>query len=84
MSTRIVTGKNTIYKFFYAGNNAGTGGVDILVAEKWIEKVIDVNRVNERIIVIKVINVNRVNDRIIVIKLVVGQNVLFQFVWLRR
>ena len=50
----MVTGKDSIYKFFWVAHSVDTGGVGILLPEKWIEKVIDVNRVNERIIVIKV------------------------------
>ena len=53
--------KESIYRFCWVGNSAGTGGVGILLIGKWIEKVR---------------NVNRVSDRIIVIKLVVRQNVV--------
>ena len=31
----------------------GTGGVGIMVAEKWVEKVLDVRRVNASVIVLK-------------------------------
>ena len=43
----MVTGKDSIYKFFWVGNSAGTSGVGILLAEMSIE-VLDVNRVNDR------------------------------------
>lgn len=39
---RIIAGKNSRYKFFWIGNAAETGGVDVLLAEKWIEKVSDI------------------------------------------
>ena len=32
-------GKDSIYKFFGIGNDKGTNGVGILLAEKWIDKV---------------------------------------------
>ena len=48
-------GKDSIYKFFGIGNDKGTNGVGILLAEKWIDKVTDINRVNDRIMIIKLI-----------------------------
>ena len=33
----------------------GTGGVGIMVAEKWVEKVLEVKRVNARVIVLKLL-----------------------------
>ena len=38
-----------MYKFLWAGCEEGLAGVGILVAEKWIEKVIEVKRISERI-----------------------------------
>ena len=49
----MIAGKATKYKLFWIGSDSGFGGVGILLAEKWIDKVIDVNRVNDRIILIK-------------------------------
>ena len=43
------------YKFFWVGCEEGISGVGVLVAEKWIDKVMEVNRVNERILVVRVI-----------------------------
>ena len=40
--------------FLWAGCEEGLAGVRILVAEKWIEKVIEVKRISERIMVLKV------------------------------
>ena len=51
MSRRMVICKDIFYMFFWVGNIADTGIV-ILPAEKWTEKVIDGNRVNDWIIVI--------------------------------
>ena len=34
---RIITGKDSRYKLFWSGNNKGTAGVGVFVAEKWIE-----------------------------------------------
>ena len=42
-SARMITGKDTQYKMFWVGNYTGFGGVGILLAEKWVEKVIDVD-----------------------------------------
>ena len=54
-SARFITGQDDRYKFFWVGNNAGTGGVGILLAEKWVEKVFDVNRVSDRILLFKLL-----------------------------
>ena len=54
-STRMIQGKDTQYKMFWVGADKGTGGVGILVAESWIENVIDVNRVNDRIMLVKLL-----------------------------
>ena len=51
-SVRFVEGRRARYKLFWIGNSTGYGGVGIFIAEKWIDKVIDVKRVNDRIIVV--------------------------------
>ena len=43
-STQIITGKYCRYKFVWSGDISGFGGVGILVAEKWIKKIISVDR----------------------------------------
>jgi hypothetical protein len=43
------------YKLFWVGYERGIHGVGVLVAEKWIEKVLDVKRVSERLMVVRVI-----------------------------
>ena len=54
-SARFITGKDSRYKFFWVGNSVGTGGVGVLLAEKWVEKVFDVNRVSDRILLFKLL-----------------------------
>ena len=41
------------YKFFLQGCNKGTAGVGVFIAERWINSVVDVVRVNERIMYVK-------------------------------
>ncbi|MBJ5570498.1 hypothetical protein JGG62_24150 [Salmonella enterica subsp. enterica serovar Typhimurium] len=54
--------KGSQYKLYWQGTNQGDAGVDILIAEKWSDKVVEVKRVNERIVIVKmVIGVKLVN-----------------------
>ena len=39
-STRLIKGNNTIYKFFWCGDQSGFGRVGIMLAEKWVIYVI--------------------------------------------
>ena len=57
---RTITGKDTQYKLFWIGNQEGNGGVGVMLAEKWIQKVIHVNRVNDRLMLLKVLVGKRV------------------------
>jgi hypothetical protein len=43
--TRLIKRKDSTYKFFWSANDKGQGGVGILLAEKWFDKVLDVQRV---------------------------------------
>ena len=52
--TRSISGKDTQYKLFWIGNQEGNGGVGVMLAEKWIQKVIHVNRINDRLMLLKV------------------------------
>ena len=52
-SARLITGKNDRYKLFWAGNDRGQGGIGIMVAEKFVEDIISVVRVNDRIMFLK-------------------------------
>ena len=49
--TRLMKGKNSNYKFYWCGSRMGLG-VGLLLAEKWIEKVFDVQRVSDRILLL--------------------------------
>ena len=51
----MISGKNSRYKFFWVGNDDGTGGVGFLLSEKWVDKVFDIKRFSDRIMLIKVI-----------------------------
>jgi exonuclease III len=42
------------YKFIWIGSEKGDAGVGVLIAEKWLEKLKEVKRVNERILLIRV------------------------------
>src|SRR6267154_659776 len=50
------------YKFFWKGCGKGLAGVGVLVAEKWVENVVEVKKLSERIMLIRVsIGVNILN-----------------------
>ena len=50
------------YKFFWKGCKGGSAGVGVLVAEKWVENVIEVKKLSERILLVRVsIGVNILN-----------------------
>ena len=52
---RKITGKDTQCKFLWSGNDKGTGGVGILLAEKWWEKVFEVRRLSDRILLVRLV-----------------------------
>ena len=52
---RFLKGKNTKFKFFYSAQESGLGGAGILLAEQWADKVIEVQRISHRIILLKTI-----------------------------
>ena len=54
-SVRLLTGKQHRYTLSWVGNNEGVGGVGILLAEKWIGKVIEVVRVCDIIIKLRLV-----------------------------
>ena len=41
------------YKVFWIGNEIGNGGVGIILAEEWVEKVYDICRISDRLMMIK-------------------------------
>ena len=45
--------KGSRYKLYWQGCKEGTAGVGVFVAKKWVEYVIKVDRVSERIIMLK-------------------------------
>ena len=49
------TVKGYVYKFFWSGNPMGTYGVGILLAEGWADKVFEVQRPSDSIILLKLI-----------------------------
>ena len=54
-SARMIEGGDKRYKFFWKGcKEVGGSGVGILVAEKWVDNVVEVRRISERIMVLKV------------------------------
>ena len=52
---RWLKGKDSVYKVFWSGNSEGTNGVGILLAKKWTDKVFEVQRPSDRIILLKLI-----------------------------
>ena len=54
-SARLLTGRDSQYRFFWTGGSSGFGGVGILVGGKWIDKVIEVKRVNHRLMMLKIL-----------------------------
>ena len=59
-SCRTIKGKDTRYKLYWSGNDKGTAGVGVFVAEEFTEKVFEVQRVSDRIILVKLIVGQRV------------------------
>ena len=59
-----IVGKDSRYKLFWSGNHNATGGVGVLLAEKWWE----------------VFEVVRVSDRIILIRMTIGKTVFVFYV----
>jgi hypothetical protein len=53
-NARTLEGGDKKYKFFWKGCKQGTSGVGILIAEKWIDKVVQINRVSERVILLRI------------------------------
>ena len=47
----LMMGKDSECKMFWIGNNFGLGSIKIQVARKWIDKIFEVKRVNDRLMV---------------------------------
>ena len=54
-SARMVTGKDTKYKFFWSGSSTGVGGMGVLVSRDWVDKIVEINRVNDRLMFLKLL-----------------------------
>ena len=50
---RTIKGKDTRYKLYWSRNDKDTAGVGMFVVEEWIEKVFEVQKVSNRIILVK-------------------------------
>ena len=50
---RTIKGKDPKYKLYLSGNDKGTAGLSVFVAEEWLEKVFAVHSVSDRIILVK-------------------------------
>ena len=54
-SVRMLGAIGRRYKLFWQGYNKGTAGVGVFIADRWIDSVVDVDRVNERIMYVKLV-----------------------------
>ena len=52
---RAIVDKDSKYKLYWCGCQQGLGGVGILLAEKWIDKVLRVERFTERVMLLRLI-----------------------------
>ena len=52
---RWLSGKDSRMKLFWCGNARGLGGVGVLLAEKWADKVFKIERVSDSLLVLKLI-----------------------------
>jgi len=51
----MLKGKDSCFKFYWCGNKEGHGGAGILLAEHWVDKVFEVQRMSDRILLLKLI-----------------------------
>ena len=51
-SARMIVGKDSRYKVFWIGSENGNGGAGILLAEEWVEKVYDICRISECLMIL--------------------------------
>ena len=54
-SARILGAISRRYKFFWQGCNKGTAGIGVFIAERWIDSVVYVVRVNEWIMYVNLV-----------------------------
>ena len=53
--SKLFTGKNFEYKFIWSGSRTGVGGVGVLVSRDWVDEIVEVNRVNDRLMFFKLL-----------------------------
>jgi len=53
--TCFIKGKDSHYKFYWCGNKEDQGGVGILLVEHWVDKLFEVVRISDRIIVLRLV-----------------------------
>ena len=53
-SARMISGKDSKYKFYWCGDESGHGGVGLLIEEALVDTVISVERVSNRIMFIRI------------------------------
>ena len=51
----MIEGKNSSHKLFWIGNDKGADGVGVLLVEKWVDKVPEVTRGSDMILLLKFI-----------------------------
>ena len=61
-SARMITGKNSRYKLFWSGDSSGYGGVGVLIAEKWVDKVLSVTRCDSRLMQLRLLVGKQIMD----------------------
>ena len=52
---RLLSGEGIRYKLFWKESERGMGGVGIFAAKQYIDKVVEVRRVSDRVIILKVL-----------------------------
>ena len=59
-SAPMIVGRDSRYKVFWICSENGNGGVSILLAEEWVEKVYDICRISHRLMMIKLAIENKI------------------------
>ena len=55
----MITFKDSECKFFWFGNIKGTGGIGLIISKKWLDKILNVKQVNDRLMMIKILVGNK-------------------------
>ena len=56
----MIVPKDSCYKVFWTGSENGNGGVGILLAEEWVEKVYGICRISDCLMMIKLATENNI------------------------